>query len=101
MGLIGDKVNINTRSLFAVFALMMLSVSIPLVAAQANSIEYRHAAGIVTLETDDIEIRVTGNNQAPHFHWWDPNSQTVDYHVMFVKLFEANDTNKAKVDSLY
>ncbi len=91
--MLGDSVKINTRSIFAVFALMMLGVSIPLVAAQTNSIQYQHAAGIVTMETDDIEIKITGNNQAPHFHWWTPNNPTVDYHVMFVKLFEANDTN--------
>ena len=79
--------------MFAVFALLLLGVSIPLVSAQNNGVQNSYSAGIVSLSTDDIEIKVTGNNQAPHFQWWDPNNPTVDYHVMFVKLFEANDTN--------
>jgi len=64
-----------------------------MVAAQGNGVQHQESAGIVTLTTDVIDIRVTGANQAPHFHWWDPNSPTVDYHVKFVKMFEANDTN--------
>ena len=68
-------------------------MGVPLAAAQSTGILYQHSAGIVSLETDDIAIKVTGNDQAPHFHWWDPNSPDVDYHVMFVKMFEANDTN--------
>jgi hypothetical protein len=72
---------------------MLVGICIPLAAAQGNSLEYQYSAGIVSLTTDDIAIKVTGNNQAPHFHWWDPNTPDVDYHVMFVKMFEANDTN--------
>lgn len=68
-------------------------MGVPLAAAQSTGILYQHSAGIVSLETDDIAVKVTGNDQAPHFHWWDPNSPSVDYHVMFVKMFEANDTN--------
>lgn len=68
-------------------------MGVPLAAAQSTGILYQYSAGIVSLETDDIAIKVTGNDQAPHFHWWDPNNPTVDYHVMFVRMFEANDTN--------
>ena len=81
------------KVILATFAVLMMGIGMPLAAAQGNSIEYQYSAGIVTLTTDDISIKVTGNNQAPHFHWWDPNTPTVDYHVMFVKMFEANDTN--------
>jgi hypothetical protein len=88
----GDYVYIRKLSL-GLFALMLLGLGVPLVAAQSAGIQYQHSAGIVTLTTEDIDIKVTGVNQAPHFHWWDPNNPTVDYHVMFVKLFEANDTN--------
>lgn len=85
--------NMNRKATLALFALMLVGIGLPLATAQGNSIEYQYSAGIVTLTTDDIAIKVTGNNQAPHFHWWDPNTPTVDYHVMFVKMFEANDTN--------
>jgi len=89
----GDLMNLNRKATLAMFALMLVGVGVPLAAAQGSSIQYQYSAGIVTLETDDISIKVTGNNQAPHFHWWDPNTPDVDYHVMFVKMFEANDTN--------
>lgn len=70
-----------------------MGIGVPLAAAQSTGILYQYSAGMVSLETDDIAIKVTGNDQAPHFHWWDPNTPDVDYHVMFVRMFEANDTN--------
>ncbi|MGY5859501.1 MAG: hypothetical protein RTU63_09030 [Candidatus Thorarchaeota archaeon] len=85
--------NLNKKTTLALFALTLVAIGVPLAAAQGNSVEYQYSAGIVSLTTDDIAIKVTGNNQAPHFHWWDPNTPDVDYHVMFVKMFEANDTN--------
>ena len=87
------KMIINRKATLALFALMLVGIGVPLAAAQGNSVQYQYSAGIVSLTTDDIAIKVTGNNQAPHFHWWDPNTPNVDYHVMFVKMFEANDTN--------
>jgi len=85
--------NLNRKATLALFALILIGIGVPLAAAQGSSIQYQYSAGIVTLTTDDIAIKVTGNNQAPHFHWWDPNTPEVDYHAMFVKMFEANDTN--------
>jgi hypothetical protein len=90
---LGVLMNMNRKVTLALFALMLVGIGVPLAAAQGNSIQYQYSAGIVSLETDDIAIKVTGNNQAPHFHWWDPNTPNVDYHVMFVKMFEANDTD--------
>jgi len=87
------QMNTNRKATLALFALILVGIGLPLASAQGNSIQYQNSAGIVTLTTDDIAIKVTGNNQAPHFHWWDPNTPDVDYHVMFVKMFEANDTN--------
>jgi len=87
------QMNLNRKATLALFALTLVAIGVPLAAAQGNSVEYQYSAGIVSLTTDDIAIKVTGNNQAPHFHWWDPNTPDVDYHVMFVKMFEANDTN--------
>lgn len=86
------------KIILATFAVLIVGIGVPLAAAQGNSIQYQYSAGIVTLTTDDISIKVTGNNQAPHFHWWDPNNPAVDYHVMFVRMFEANDTN---ADGIY
>ena len=85
--------NTQTKITLALFALLLVGIGTPLAVAQGNSVEYQYSAGIVTLTTDDIAVKVTGNNQAPHFHWWDPNDPTIDYHVMFVRIFEANDTN--------
>ncbi len=85
--------NTQSKITLALFTLLLVGVGTPLAAAQGNSAEYNYSAGIVSLTTDDISIKVTGNNQAPHFHWWDPNTPTVDYHVMFVRMFEANDTD--------
>lgn len=85
--------NTYKKTSLALFALMLIGMGVPLAAAQSTGILYQHAAGIVSLETDDIAIKVTGNDQAPHFHWWDPDTPDVDYHVMFVRMFEANDTN--------
>ncbi|MHA3964900.1 MAG: hypothetical protein AM325_015335 [Candidatus Thorarchaeota archaeon SMTZ1-45] len=85
--------NIYKKTSLALFALMLIGMGVPLAAAQSTGIQYQYSAGIVSLETDDIAIKVTGNDQAPHFHWWDPNTPDVDYHVMFVRMFEANDTN--------
>lgn len=87
------QMNLNRKATLSLFALILVGIGVPLAAAQGSSIQYQYSAGIVSLTTDDIAIKVTGNNQAPHFHWWDPNSPDVDYHVMFVKMFEANDTN--------
>jgi hypothetical protein len=95
---LGDLLNTYKKTILATLALLVVGLGVPLAAAQGNSIEYQYSAGIVTLTTDDISIKVTGNNQAPHFHWWDPNNPTVDYHVVFVRMFEANDTN---ADGLY
>ena len=89
--------DIYKKTSLALFALMLIGMGVPLAAAQSTGILYQYSAGIVSLETDDIAIKVTGNDQAPHFHWWDPNTPDVDYHVMFAKIFEANDTNANEV----
>jgi hypothetical protein len=95
---LGDLMDTYKKIILATFAVLLVGIGVPLAAAQGNNAEYQYSAGIVTLTTDDISIKVTGNNQAPHFHWWDPNTPTVDYHVMFVKMFEANDTD---ADGIY
>ncbi|MGQ4912115.1 MAG: hypothetical protein ACP6KW_08095 [Candidatus Thorarchaeota archaeon] len=85
--------NIYKKVSLALFALILVGVGAPLASAQGMGLDYQFSSGIASLETDSISIKVTGNNQVPHFHWWDPNNPTVDYHVMFVKMYEANDTD--------
>ena len=84
--------NTQTQLIVALAAVVLLA-SVPYVAAQGSGIEYQYATGMVSLTTDDIGIRVSAYNQVPHFHWWNASSPGTDYHVMFLKLFEANDTD--------
>ncbi len=85
--------NTNKGFVISTIAILMLMVGVPLAAAQNNGLQYQESAGIVRLTTEDIDIRITGVSEVPHFHWWDPDNPNVDYHVMFVSMFEANDTN--------
>lgn len=74
-------------------AVLMLGISIPSVAAQNGPMQYQHSAGVVTLSTDSLGIRVVGANTSPHFQWWSLTDPSIDYHMKFVSIFEANDTN--------
>ncbi|MDF1539712.1 MAG: hypothetical protein P1Q69_12500 [Candidatus Thorarchaeota archaeon] len=85
--------NNHKKILISLLAVLMLGIGIPSVMAQSNSLQYSHSNGIVTLSTDTLEVRVSGINQVPHFHWWSPINESVDYHMYFLGLFEANDTN--------
>ncbi len=73
-----------------------LLASVPFVTAQGSGIQYQHANNVVTVTTEALGVRVTAFNQVPHFTIWDENDTTpgTDYHVTFVKLFEANDTDE-------
>lgn len=84
---------LSKNLLLAAMTVALLGIGVPAVAAQSTGIQYNNSAGIVTLSTDYIDMRITGVGETPHFHWYDPNTPDVDYHVMFVKLFEVNDTN--------
>jgi hypothetical protein len=74
-------------------AVLMLGVTLPSVAAESNPIQYQQSAGTVILSTDNLEIRVVSANTSPHFYWWSVEDPSIDYHMKFVSLFEANDTN--------
>lgn len=93
MELLGDTMKNHNKILLSLFAVVMLGIAIPNVAAQGNAMQYNHSAGIVTLSTDSLELKVVGANQFPDFHWWDPSDDSVDYHMRFISLFEANDTD--------
>lgn len=84
---------IRQTHLLVAFTSLVLLASVPLVTAQGAGIEYGYASGMASLTTEDIGVKVTAFNQVPHFHWWNESAPGKDYHVMFLKLFEANDTN--------
>ncbi len=85
--------NNHAKILLSFLAVAMLGIGIPAVAAQNNAMQYQYSNGTASMSTDDLEIRVVGANQFPHFQWWSPTDESIDYNMMFVSLFEANDTD--------
>lgn len=79
--------------LIVAFATAVLLISLPPVTAQGSGIAYQYSTGIATLTTEDVAIKTTAFYQVPHFHWWNASSPGNDYHVMFLKIMEANDTD--------
>ncbi len=84
---------IQHKQLIVALAAVVVLASVPYVTAQGSGIEYQYSTGMVSLTTDDIGVRVSAYNQVPHFHWWNASVPGTAYHVMFLKLFEANDTD--------
>jgi len=83
------------KIIITMMAVIMLGISLPSAAAQQSyHLEYEHSAGIVTLTTDQIEIRVVGANDQPHFHWWSPSVPDFDYHMRFLSIYEVDDYNE-------
>ena len=91
---LGDLMKTHTKILFAAMAVIMLGISLPSATAQSTALQYEHTAGIVTMNTDDIEIRVVGANEQPHFHWWSPIIPDFDYHMRFLSIYEVDDYNE-------
>jgi len=83
-------------TLIAISLLAMLSL-LPVVSAQWSGIQYQYSNGVAILQSDEIGIRISALNQAPHFQWWNLTSPGADYHVQFLRIFEANDTNGDEV----
>ncbi len=82
-----------TLKLMSLVMAAILLASVPAAIAQGNGIGYQYSSGMASLTTEKIGVRVSAYNQVPHFQWWNVTSPGNDYHVMFLKLFEANDTN--------
>ncbi len=89
---------IHRKVILAILATFMIGIAVPAAAAQGGPVQYNHSAGIVTLSTDSLEIKVVGIDDSPHFHWWSVSDPTIDYHMRFISLFEANDTDS---DGIY
>ncbi|MHA2385539.1 MAG: hypothetical protein ACXAEE_04935 [Candidatus Thorarchaeota archaeon] len=83
------------KRLLAIFATMMVLAAVPFVAAQPHHrmFQFEESVGVVTITTGEIGVRVAANGEVPHFSWWNETDPGTDYHVMFSRLFEANDTN--------
>jgi hypothetical protein len=56
--------------------------------------DYGESLGQVTITTGEIGVRVSAYNEVPHFQWWNETDPGTDYHIMFNRLFEVNDTNE-------
>ena len=97
MAYLGDLLQNQKKIIFALLAAVMIGISIPGAAAQSHHLEYEHSAGIVTLNTDEINIRVVGANEQPHFHWWSPTNPEFDYHMRFLSIYEVDDINENDV----
>lgn len=83
-------------TMIAISLLALLSL-LPVVSAQWSGIQYQYSNGIAILSNDEIGIRVSALNQVPHFQWWNLTSPGSDYHVQFLRIFEANDSNLDEV----
>ncbi len=90
----------NTKTLIAISTLVILGMTMPVAAVGTGAIQYQYTAGMIALQTEDIGVMIPAAGEVPHFRWWDPNNTEQDYHMMFVKLFEANDTNSDGVFTL-
>lgn len=75
---------------------MMVLASVPFVAAQPHHrmFQFEESLGVVTITTGEIGVRVAADGEVPHFAWWNETDPGTDYHIMFNRLFEANDTNE-------
>ncbi|MHA2142787.1 MAG: hypothetical protein ACXADC_08315 [Candidatus Thorarchaeota archaeon] len=84
------------KRLLAALAAVMVLASVPFVAAQPHHrmIDYRESLGVITISTGEIGVRVAADGEVPHFSWWNETTPGTDYHIMFSRLFEANDTNE-------
>lgn len=73
------------------FVLVLVLTMLPYATAQTGGIEYSYGAGIATLTTDEIGVRISASNQVPHFWWWNRTAPEKNYHLQFLKLIEVQD----------
>ncbi len=85
--------NTTQTQILAALAVVALLALVPVATAQGQGIQYQYNEGMASLTTGEIGVKVTAYNQVPHFIWWNATSNETDYHVMFLKLLEANDTD--------
>ena len=85
----------NTKKILPILGIFLLLIASPLVAAQGQGEEFKRnkSQGLRQVETSGLAVKVTAGGNVPHFHFWDPEENETDYHVLFARLFEVNDTN--------
>jgi len=85
-----------SKKIFAksfIFSMLILLVIGQVALGQNGEIEYKETAGLVEITTNELVVKVTASGTVPHFHFWNPQEDGSTYHVMFLRLFEVNDTN--------
>lgn len=87
--------NITILSLLTL-ALLAVSPIITSTLAQPASISYSYQNGQLTLQTDKINVKVTGlsgsgSDNMPHIIFWNPNDNNTIYHLKFIQLIEFID----------
>jgi hypothetical protein len=76
-----------------VFGILTLLLASSVVVAQQNKYQYKKQAGLVEVNTPELAVRISGAGSVPHFRFWNPNDTQKDYHVMFMRIFEFNDSD--------
>jgi len=90
-----------SKKIFAksfIFSMFILLVIGQVALGQDNGIQHKETAGLVEITTNELVVKVTASGTVPHFHFWNPEEDGSTYHVMFLKLFEVNDTDE---DGIY
>ncbi|MFQ5831598.1 MAG: hypothetical protein ACE5H4_02755 [Candidatus Thorarchaeota archaeon] len=82
------------KGVLVTLAALVLLVSAPFAVAQPHrGMQHQYSMGVATITTGEIGVMVSSNGEVPHFRWWNETDPGTDYHIMFLRLFEANDTN--------
>jgi hypothetical protein len=76
-----------------VFGILTLLLASSVAVAQQNKYQYKNQAGLVKVNTPELAVRISGAGTVPHFRFWNPNDTQKDYHVMFMRIFEFNDSD--------
>lgn len=86
-----------SKKIFAesfIFSIIILLVIGQVALGQnGDEIQYKETAGLVEITTPELAVKVTASGRVPHFHFWNPKTDVTDYHVMFLRIFEAQDNN--------
>ncbi len=88
-----DVDKMNTKKILPVLGIFLILIASPFVTAQAEEFKQNKSEGLRQVETSGLAVKVTAAGNVPHFHFWDPTTNETDYHVLFARLFEVNDTN--------
>jgi len=77
------------KSISSAIVGILLLVSVATVSAQGTG--DMDGSENISVENDNIAIKVTGNQNVPMFSFWDPADEDTKYDVKFIQLFEVVD----------